>query len=53
MTVITNSPYLSAGVISARECVRAVMRMTGAKKIDVGKTGAGTGAGRWLQEIGE
>ncbi|KAF9226578.1 hypothetical protein BS17DRAFT_794071 [Gyrodon lividus] len=42
------SPYLSAGVISARQCVRATMTLTGSKKVDAGKT---TGIGRWVQEL--
>jgi deoxyribodipyrimidine photolyase len=43
------SPYLSAGVISARQCVRATMSLTGLRKVDAGKT---TGIGRWVQELG-
>ncbi|KAK0468156.1 DNA photolyase, FAD-binding/Cryptochrome [Desarmillaria tabescens] len=42
------SPYLSAGVISARTCVRASMKLLGVKKVDGGKT---TGVGRWVQEL--
>ncbi|KIL00609.1 hypothetical protein PAXRUDRAFT_712848 [Paxillus rubicundulus Ve08.2h10] len=42
------SPYLSAGVISARQCVRATMSLTGLTKVDAGKT---TGIGRWVQEL--
>ncbi|KIJ20270.1 hypothetical protein PAXINDRAFT_68784 [Paxillus involutus ATCC 200175] len=42
------SPYLSAGVISARQCVRATMSLTGLRKVDAGKT---TGIGRWVQEL--
>ena len=43
------SPYLSAGVISPRECVRAAMALAGLKKVDAGRT---TGIGRWVQELG-
>ncbi|KAK0242569.1 DNA photolyase, FAD-binding/Cryptochrome [Armillaria nabsnona] len=42
------SPYLSAGVISARTCVRATMELLGINKVDGGKT---TGIGRWVQEL--
>ncbi|KAI0701814.1 DNA photolyase [Cytidiella melzeri] len=44
------SPYLAAGVISARACVRATMELTGnkAKKIDASRD---TGIGRWVQEL--
>ncbi|KAF8556978.1 hypothetical protein OG21DRAFT_1435920 [Imleria badia] len=42
------SPYLSAGVISPRECVRATMTLAGLKKVDAGRT---TGIGRWVQEL--
>ncbi|PSS35478.1 hypothetical protein PHLCEN_2v1633 [Hermanssonia centrifuga] len=44
------SPYLAAGVISARECVRATMELSEnqSKKIDVSKE---TGVGRWVQEL--
>lgn len=44
------SPYLAAGVISARACVRATTELTANKKIDVSRD---TGIGRWNQEIGE
>lgn len=44
------SPYLSAGVISPRECIRATMTLGGLKKVDAGRT---TGIGRWVQELGE
>jgi hypothetical protein len=43
------SPYLSAGVISPRECIRATMTLAGLKKVDAGRT---TGIGRWVQELG-
>lgn len=43
------SPYLSAGVISPRECIRATMALVGRKKVDAGRT---TGIGRWVQELG-
>ncbi|KAK0490822.1 DNA photolyase, FAD-binding/Cryptochrome [Armillaria novae-zelandiae] len=42
------SPYLSAGVISARTCVRSTMKLLGVNKVDGGKT---TGIGRWVQEL--
>ncbi|KAK0206352.1 DNA photolyase, FAD-binding/Cryptochrome [Desarmillaria ectypa] len=42
------SPYLSAGVISARTCVRATMKLLGVNKVNGGKT---TGVGRWVQEL--
>ncbi|KAJ3558371.1 hypothetical protein NM688_g965 [Phlebia brevispora] len=42
------SPYLAAGVISARECVRATMEYSGSKKVDLSRE---TGIGRWVQEL--
>ncbi|KAF9534204.1 DNA photolyase, FAD-binding/Cryptochrome [Crepidotus variabilis] len=42
------SVYLSSGVLSVRECVRATMRMQKSKKVDGGRD---TGIGRWVQEI--
>ncbi|EPT03717.1 hypothetical protein FOMPIDRAFT_1115869 [Fomitopsis schrenkii] len=42
------SPYLAAGVISARACVRATTALTASKKIDVSRD---TGIGRWNQEV--
>ncbi|KAK7695928.1 hypothetical protein QCA50_000567 [Cerrena zonata] len=43
------SPYLSAGIISARACIRATMELSeGKKKVDVSRD---TGIGRWVQEI--
>ncbi|KAF9818336.1 hypothetical protein IEO21_02851 [Rhodonia placenta] len=44
------SPYLAAGVISARECIRATMQLSASKapKVDVSRD---TGSGRWVQEI--
>ncbi|KAJ7094646.1 FAD binding domain of DNA photolyase-domain-containing protein [Mycena belliarum] len=45
------SPYLAAGVLSARACVRATMSGTALAtggKVDGGRT---TGIGRWVQEI--
>ncbi|KAG0709751.1 DNA photolyase, FAD-binding/Cryptochrome [Suillus ampliporus] len=42
------SPYLSAGVISVRECVRATMKLLGIQKVDAGRT---SGVGRWVQEL--
>ena len=43
------SPYLAAGVISARELVRETMKVTNSKKIVIGR---GSGVGVWVQEIG-
>jgi len=43
------SPYLSAGVICARELVREVMRFEGASKVNVsGESGPGV----WVKELG-
>ncbi|CDO71294.1 hypothetical protein BN946_scf184908.g51 [Trametes cinnabarina] len=42
------SPYLAAGVISARACVREALRASGKKKLDVSRD---TGVGRWIQEL--
>ncbi|RDX55540.1 hypothetical protein OH76DRAFT_748996 [Lentinus brumalis] len=42
------SPYLAAGVISARACVREALVATGKKKVD---TSRDTGVGRWIQEL--
>ncbi|KAI0068783.1 hypothetical protein BV25DRAFT_1986350 [Artomyces pyxidatus] len=42
------SPYLSAGVISARECVRATLILLGAKKVQATRD---TSVGVWVQEI--
>ncbi|KAH7343501.1 DNA photolyase, FAD-binding/Cryptochrome [Rhizoctonia solani] len=42
------SPYLSSGVISARECVRAAMKILGVKRVDASKT---NGPGVWVSEI--
>ncbi|KAG1752675.1 DNA photolyase, FAD-binding/Cryptochrome [Suillus paluster] len=42
------SPYLSAGVISVRECVRATMKLLGIQKVDAGRS---SGVGRWMQEL--
>lgn len=44
------SPYLSAGVISVRECVRGAMGIRGVPD-DVGKVGTAGGAGRWVMEL--
>lgn len=44
------SPYLAAGVISARACVREALKASGKKKLDVSRD---TGVGRWIQELGE
>lgn len=42
------SAYLSAGVISARACVRATMRLMDVKHVEASKT---TGVGVWVQEL--
>ncbi|KAJ1308941.1 hypothetical protein OPQ81_004624 [Rhizoctonia solani] len=42
------SPYLASGVISARECVRAAMKVLGVKQVDGGKT---NGPSVWVSEI--
>ncbi|KAH9482561.1 Deoxyribodipyrimidine photo-lyase [Psilocybe cubensis] len=42
------SAYLTSGIISARQCARAIMLLTNAKKVESDKT---SGIGRWLQEI--
>ncbi len=44
------SPYLAAGVISARACIREALKACGKTKVD---TSRDTGVGRWIQEIGE
>jgi deoxyribodipyrimidine photo-lyase len=42
------SPYLAAGVLSVRECIREVLKLTGKKTVDGGKD---TGVGNWIQEL--
>ncbi|TFK55985.1 hypothetical protein OE88DRAFT_1622403 [Heliocybe sulcata] len=42
------SPYLAAGVISARECVRHAMNLQGVKKVQATRD---TSLGTWLMEI--
>ncbi|KAI1795162.1 DNA photolyase, FAD-binding/Cryptochrome [Ganoderma leucocontextum] len=42
------SPYLAAGVISARTCIREALAASGKTKVD---TSRDTGVGRWIQEI--
>jgi deoxyribodipyrimidine photo-lyase len=44
------SPYLAAGVISARELVRETMKVINSKKMVVGRD---SGVGVWVQEIGK
>ncbi|KZT12525.1 DNA photolyase [Laetiporus sulphureus 93-53] len=44
------SPYLAAGVISARECVRATMELSSNTKQKIDVSGD-TGVGRWVQEL--
>ena len=49
--IVILSPYLAAGIISARECIRATIELSGGKsgKVDASRD---TGVGRWVQEIG-
>ncbi|KAI0269121.1 DNA photolyase, FAD-binding/Cryptochrome [Gloeopeniophorella convolvens] len=42
------SPYLSAGIISARECIRAALALLGAEKVQANRD---SGVGMWIQEI--
>ncbi|KAE9397142.1 hypothetical protein BT96DRAFT_966300 [Gymnopus androsaceus JB14] len=42
------SPYLSAGVISVRECVRATLKIQKSNKVDGSRE---SGIGRWVQEL--
>jgi deoxyribodipyrimidine photo-lyase len=42
------SPYLATGVLSVRECIREVLKLTGKKTVDGGKD---TGVGNWIQEL--
>ncbi|KAG2367271.1 DNA photolyase, FAD-binding/Cryptochrome [Suillus spraguei] len=42
------SPYLSAGVISIRECVRQTMKLLRIQKVEAGRS---SGVGRWVQEL--
>ena len=44
------SPYLSAGVISVRECVRRAMGIRGVPD-DAGKVHNNGGSGRWVMEL--
>lgn len=44
------SPYLSAGIISVRACIREALKASGKTKLDVSRD---TGVGRWIQELGE
>ena len=44
------SPYLAAGVISSRECIRAALELVGATKVNAKRD---TGIGTWIQEIGD
>ncbi|KAI9512211.1 DNA photolyase, FAD-binding/Cryptochrome [Russula earlei] len=43
------SPYLAAGIISARECIRATLDLLGVKKVQANRD---SGVGMWVQEIG-
>ncbi|KAI0251262.1 DNA photolyase, FAD-binding/Cryptochrome [Lactifluus subvellereus] len=42
------SPYLAAGVISARECIRATLGLLGTKEVQANRD---SGVGMWVQEI--
>ncbi|BGP35308.1 DNA photolyase phr1 [Rhodotorula toruloides] len=42
------SAYLAAGLISPRECVRAVYKVVGGKEVPAGRD---TGFGMWIQEV--
>ncbi|PPQ99040.1 hypothetical protein CVT24_003600 [Panaeolus cyanescens] len=42
------SLYLSSGVLSTRECIRAILRFNKATKLDTGNSSGGV---RWAQEI--
>lgn len=42
------SAYLAAGLISPRECIRAVYKMVGGKEVPAGRD---TGPGMWVQEV--
>ncbi|KAH9966087.1 DNA photolyase, FAD-binding/Cryptochrome [Russula dissimulans] len=42
------SPYLAAGIISARECIRATLGLLGTKKVQADRD---SGVGMWVQEI--
>ncbi|KAI0832344.1 DNA photolyase, FAD-binding/Cryptochrome [Trametes gibbosa] len=42
------SPYLAAGVISVRACIREALKASAKKKLDVSRD---TGVGRWIQEL--
>ncbi|KAI0677169.1 DNA photolyase, FAD-binding/Cryptochrome [Trametes maxima] len=42
------SPYLAAGIVSARACVREALAASSKKKLDVSRD---TGVGRWIQEL--
>jgi deoxyribodipyrimidine photo-lyase len=43
------SPYLSAGVISVRELIRATMKLLNINKVESNRD---TNVGMWVQEIG-
>ncbi|KAF8591412.1 DNA photolyase [Ramaria rubella] len=42
------SPYLSSGVISARECIRQTLKLTGRQRVQIGRM---DGVGMWVQEL--
>ncbi|EMD40791.1 hypothetical protein CERSUDRAFT_149213 [Gelatoporia subvermispora B] len=44
------SPYLASGIISARQCIRATLELSGNKN-QVVDASRDTGVGRWVQEI--
>ncbi|GAA5869175.1 hypothetical protein JCM1840_004316 [Sporobolomyces johnsonii] len=43
------SPYLAAGLISARQCLRQVYELSGSRELPAGRD---TGPGMWVQEVG-
>ncbi|KAG6911209.1 hypothetical protein DXG01_003076 [Tephrocybe rancida] len=45
---LRHSVYLSSGVLSIRECVRATMKLLNIDKVEGGRT---SGTGRWVQEL--
>ncbi|KAI0774202.1 DNA photolyase, FAD-binding/Cryptochrome [Fomes fomentarius] len=42
------SPYLAAGIISIRACIRDALAASGKKSVDINRE---TGVGRWIQEL--
>ena len=46
--LLARSPYLAAGLISPRECIRQAFKLAGGKELPGGRD---TGIGMWVQEI--